>query len=113
MVNRYLESVLEDAKGLEGDRLEELRTSLKPEAERSVKRILIIDRIADIQGLTASEDEIDERVESLAERSKTSPAEVYARLQKSGQLESLEREITEEKVFGFLKEQSEITDAVG
>jgi trigger factor len=113
MVARYLDSVLDDAKGLGDERLEELRDSLKPEAERSVKRILIIDRIAEVQGLTASEDEIDERVESLAERSKTSPAEVYARLQKSGQIESLEREITEEKVFEFLKEQSEITDATG
>jgi trigger factor len=113
MVDRYLDSVLEDAKGLDEERAAELRTSLKPEAERAVKRILIIDRIAETQGLKASEDAIDERVESLAERSKTTPAEVYARLQKSGQLESLEREITEEMVFEFLKEQSEITEAAG
>jgi FKBP-type peptidyl-prolyl cis-trans isomerase (trigger factor) len=111
MVARYLDSVLEDAKGLDEERAAELRASLKPEAERAVKRILIIDRIAETQGLKASEDAIDERVESLAERSKTTPSEVYARLQKSGQLESLEREITEEMVFEFLKEQSEITDA--
>jgi hypothetical protein len=36
---------------------------------------------------------------------------VYADLQKAGRLEMLERELTERKVFDFLKEQSEITDS--
>jgi trigger factor len=111
MVKRYLESVLGEAKGLDEEKLEELRSSLRPEAERAVKRILVIDRIAETQGLNASEEELDDRIEAIAESNNASPAEVYARLQKSGQLESLEREITEGKVFDLLKEQSEITQA--
>ena len=35
----------------------------------------------------------------------------YAELQKAGRIEALERDLTERKVFDFLSEQSEITDA--
>ena len=76
-----------------------------------MKRILVIDRVAEMQELGASEDEIDERVESIAEKSGTTPAQVYAELQKAGRIEGLEREITESKVFDYLMGQSEITDA--
>jgi trigger factor len=111
MVDRYIESLLGDTQGADPEKVEEFKVSLQAEAERAVKRILLIERVADTQELRASEEEIDERVEEIAERASAQPAQVYARLQKSGGLEQLEREITEKKVFGFLLEQSEITDA--
>ena len=80
-----------------------------PEAERAVKRLLVIDRLAEAQGLTATEDEIDQRVEEIAAANQTTPAKVYASLQKAGRLESIERELTEKKVFSYLESQSEIT----
>ena len=86
-------------------------TTLRPEAERAVKRFLLIDKIAQIQELTATEDELDQRIEDIAQKNDTDAAKVYAELQKAGRLETLEREITETKVFDFLKAQSEITDA--
>jgi hypothetical protein len=50
-------------------------------------------------------------VEEIAAANDSTAAQVYASLQKAGRLESLERELTERKVFDFLKEQSQITDA--
>ena len=76
-----------------------------------MKRILMIDRIADTQGLRATEDELDDRIEEIADANETAAAKVYAELQKAGRLEAIERELTETKVFNFLKEQSEIIDA--
>jgi trigger factor len=111
MVARYADSVLGDQPGLPPERLEEVRDSIRPEAERAVKRFLLMDRIAETQQLVATEADLDERVQEIAEKNDMAPEKVYARLQKSGQLESLEREITEAKVFAFLEEQSEITDA--
>ena len=87
-----------------------MKASVRPEAERAVKRILIIDRVADTQQLRATEADLDDRIEEIARSNDTAPEKVYASLQKSGRLESLEREITEGKVFDFLKEQSEITE---
>ncbi|MEQ1857965.1 MAG: trigger factor [Longimicrobiales bacterium] len=109
MVDRYLDSILGEAKDVPAERIAEARDQIKPEAERAVKRILALDRIADAQGLAASEDEIDKRVEEIATANATTPAKVYASLQKAGRLESIERELTEKKVFDFLKAQSEIT----
>jgi trigger factor len=108
MVDRYVESVLGDTENVDPERLATAREQIRPEAEQAVKRILIIERVAETQDLRATEEELDERIETIAEKNDTRPAEVYARFQKSGRLEVLEREITESKVFDFLKGQSEI-----
>lgn len=111
MVDRYLDSVLGDTGKAAAEQVEQLRGQLRPEAERAVKRFLVVDFVARQQELSASEDEVDERVQEMAERSKANPGDLYARLQKAGRLEQLEQEITEQKVFAYLFEQSEITQA--
>ena len=109
MVDRYLDTILGEAKDVPAEKLAEAREQIRPEAERQVKRILAIDRVAEARGLAATEDDIDKRVEEIATANSTSQAKVYASLQKAGRLESIERELTERKVFDFLKAQSEIT----
>lgn len=111
MVERYMDSMLGDVEGVDPEKLARAREEIRPRAERSVKRILLVDRIAGSQELGATEDEIDERIEEIAEKNDTTPSEVYARLQRSGRLEVIERELTERKVFEFLKEQSEVVPA--
>jgi trigger factor len=108
MVDRYVEGVMGDTEGVDPEAVARAREQIRPEAERAVKRIVLVDRIAETQDLRASEQELDERVTLIAEKNEVSEAKVYAQLQKSGRLEALEREITERKVFEFLKEQSEI-----
>ena len=58
----------------------------------------------------ATEEELDGRIEEIGELCGDTHAQINATLQKSERLEALEREITERKVFDFLKEQSEITE---
>ncbi len=111
MVERYMASILGNANELPPEKLAEMKEKLAPETERAVKRILVIDRIADGQNLRATEAELDERIEAIAERAGQTPSQVYGNLQRSERMETLEREITETKVFDFLKEQSEIKDA--
>jgi trigger factor len=108
MVDRYVDSFIGDAQGVPAERVEEARRQIRPEAERAVKRILLLDRVAQMQGLSATDDDIDARVEEIAAANETTAAKVYASMQKAGRLETLERELTEKKVFDFLKEQSEI-----
>lgn len=111
MVDRYIDSVLGDTSEADPGRVAEAREQLRTEAEHAVKRFLLIDRIAQLESLTATEEEIDERVQKIAEENDQSPAQVYARLQKAGRLEQLEQDLTEEKVFEKLKTQSEIVEA--
>ena len=111
MVERYMASILGKANELPPEKLAEMKEKLAPETERAVKRILVIDRIAEGQSLRATEAELDERIESIAESAGKTPAQVYGNLQRDKRMEALEREITETKVFNFLKAQSEIKDA--
>ena len=111
MVDRYVESVLGNPEGVPPEKLAEAKEQLSPQAEHAVKRILAIDRLSEIQELGATEEDLDDRIEEIAEKSGDTPARIYASLQKGERLEALEREITERKVFDFLKEQSEITEA--
>jgi len=117
MLERYLEYMLGEDPDKpekrtrspeEEDRFLQLREGLRPQAEWGLKRTLIVERIAEQEGLRASQDEIDERVDALASKHDRSPSEVWIQLEKSGQLEVLEREITEEKVFEFLKSQNTV-----
>ncbi|TVR65425.1 MAG: hypothetical protein EA422_04300, partial [Gemmatimonadales bacterium] len=111
MVDQYIRSAAGDEKNELGEEeMVQLREQFGPRAESAVQRFIVIDRIARARELEATEDDLDERIEEMAERSGSNPGEIYARLQKSGQLDRLQREITERKVFDFLKSESTITD---
>lgn len=92
----------------ENERLERIRQTVRPQAEWGLKRTMIVEHIAEKEGLTATQDEIDARVEELATSHGRTPSEVWLQLEKSGQLEMLEREITQDKVFDFLLAQNTV-----
>lgn len=77
-------------------------------AERQVRRDLVIDTIAEREGLTATEADVDARVAEVAEKRNADAGQVYAAMQKAGRLREIERSITEDKVFGWLKERNTI-----
>ena len=112
MVDRYVDSLLGDTSKAEADAVARIREQIRPEAERGVKRILVIDHVAEVREIHATEDEVGQRVAEFAEKGGTTPAQTRAQLQKEGRLDGLEREIIERKVIEFLREQSEIIDEV-
>ena len=118
MVERYLDYMM--GEGREGrapkakrtpeqeERFSQFREMMRPQAETALKRILVIESLADTQGLRATQDEVDARVELLAQAHGRSPSDVWLELEKSGQLQGLEAEITEEKVFEWLRAQNTV-----
>ena len=66
--------------------------------------------MAEREHLSASEEDVDHRIEEIAKRRNTEPGKIYASLQKANRLRELERNITEEKVFSYLLEQSKVID---
>ncbi len=93
------------------DQLDKFGTEFLPIAERQVQRDLVIDHLAQRENLAASEEELDKRIEEIAERRGDKPGEVYAALQKAGRIKEIEQSITEGKVFEYLLDQSTITNA--
>ena len=90
------------------DERERFRGEFRPVAERQVRRDLIIETVAEREGLKATESDIDERVAEVASKRGADPGQVYASLQKAGRLREIEQSITEEKVFKWLTERNEI-----
>ena len=111
MIDRYVRAALGDPKDVPAEQFSQAKEQLRPRALHTVKRHIVIDRIAERESLAATTEEVDNEIERIAERTGSEPHHVYAHLQKSDRLDPLEREITERKVFDFLKTQSEIIDA--
>jgi trigger factor len=111
MVSQYVLRMFPPTKGVPEERVEELRQAARPAAERAIRRSLVIERIAEMNDLRATAEEVDARVEEIAQRNNRQAGEVWAQLQRTGRLEGVESEIMEEKVFSFLETQSTIEDA--
>ena len=83
-------------------------TEFRAMAERQVRRDLVIDTIAEREGLTATEADLDERIAEMAEKRGVNPGQLYASLQKANRLQELERSITDDRVFKWLLEQNTV-----
>lgn len=74
----------------------------RPMAERQVRRDVVIDTIAEKEGLVASTSDVDDKVAEMAAKSGVETGQLYVRLEKEGRLKELERTATDDKVFGWL-----------
>lgn len=107
-VNQLIDGYVQAYQIPESER-DKFRNEFRPVAERQVRRDLIIDTIAETEGLKATEADIDDRVAEVASKRGADPGQVYASLQKSGRLREIEQSITEDKVFARLLERNEIS----
>ncbi|MBR9990511.1 MAG: trigger factor [Gemmatimonadetes bacterium] len=108
MVRGYLDQMMPTREGADPAKLEELRMQMWPMAETALKRSMVVDRIAEMEALRPTAAEMDARIDDMAERMGRPRGEVIAQLRKAGRLVELEQEITEEKVFDYLKSLSDI-----
>ena len=90
------------------DQREKFATEFRSMAERQIRRDLVIETIAEREGLAASEKDIDDRITEQSEKRGVNPGQLYAQLEKSGRLKEMERSLTEDKVFGWLMEKNEV-----
>jgi trigger factor len=93
------------------ERWEQFAKEFRTVAESQVKRDLVLDHVVEAQKLHATEAELDEKIQQLAERRGMKPAELYASLEKAKRLRDVARSITEEKVFTYLLSQSTVEPA--
>ena len=96
------------AYGVPEERWPKFAEEFRPVAEAQVRRDLVLDHVMDAQQLRATEAELDQRIQELAERRGMPPAQLYASLEKAKRLRDVERSITEEKVFAYLLSQSTV-----
>ncbi len=109
MVDRYTVALVgEPPEGADPELVNSARQEARPAAIWGIKRTLILQQIAEDMDFEATREEVEERLQALAQRTGRPLGELRARLSKSGELQELERAITESKVFEHLREQSKI-----
>nr|MCU0647874.1 trigger factor [Gemmatimonadaceae bacterium] len=69
--------------GIGEEQMGQFRETFRPMAERQVRRDLVIDTLAEREGLKASESDVDAKVEELAKDRNLDPGQLYATLQKN------------------------------
>jgi trigger factor len=106
LVARYVEAY--QVPETERDRFAE---EFKPVAERQVRRDVVIELLAERHGLVPGEADVDEKVAQLAKQRGVNVGELYASLQKAGRIPVLEREIMEDRVFGWLLDRNTVVES--
>ena len=106
-VRQFAENYAE-AYQIPAEEREKFATEFRSMAERQIRRDLVIETIAEREGLAATEKDIDDRITEQAEKRGVNPGQLYAQLEKSGRLKEIERSLTEDKVFQWLLEKNEV-----
>ena len=99
--------------GVDPERLpwdyEKLLAEMRPGAEAAVKRALLIEAIADKEGLAATDADVEAEIERLAQASQRPVPAVRAMFEQSGDLERLRASLGERRTVDFLIERAAIT----
>ncbi len=94
---------MEDMKKMD---LPRLRSGQRDQALQDVKSSLLLERIADLENIAVSEDELNHELDSLAQQTKQTPEAVRAKLTQDGGLDRIRNRIRTEKTLEFLYHQS-------
>ncbi len=94
---------MEDLKKMD---LPRLRAGQREQAVNDVKFSLLLERIADLEKIQVSDEEVNREVEALAKQSKQTSEAVHARLTQDGGLDRIRMRIRSEKTLDFLYHQS-------
>ncbi|MGI6082870.1 MAG: trigger factor, partial [Limnochordia bacterium] len=96
------------------ENVENLLERYKPEAEEALRRRLVLEAIAEKEGLTVTSDEVEERIETWiqAEESSDRAEEVRTYYEDSERREAVSADLRLEKVIQFLVDNAVITEKV-
>ena len=86
-----------------------LLEDLKPGAEKAVKRALLLEAIAEKEGLATGDEQVDAEVERIAQASQRPAPAVRRMMEQSGDLDSLRYSLREAKTLDFLIERAQVT----
>ncbi|MCM8762461.1 MAG: hypothetical protein NC905_03650 [Candidatus Omnitrophica bacterium] len=85
---------------------------VKPEAVLSVKRYLVLDKVAEMENIEAEEKEINERIEEISRSAGESSEQVRQKLEKADRMEALKDEIRIQKAFRFMRDNAKFIERV-
>lgn len=115
--NQRFESVLRDmmSRGVDPRQQnvnwEGARAELKVQAEEDVRATLLMERIAETEKLTVSDEEVEAEIETVAQMARQPKEQIRAALTKHGGERSIAQRLRNRKALDLLVENANITDA--
>ncbi len=103
-VRQYLEAT--------GTTVESMLNDVRPGAETTVKTGAVLDAVAEAEGLTASDEELEQRLDGMAAQAGMEPAEFRSRLEESGRMTTVRRQLVREKAADLIVENAVPTEPV-
>ncbi|MYD62866.1 MAG: trigger factor [Gemmatimonadetes bacterium] len=115
MVENYLNGMVESYKqeqaghdqGIDEDAL---REEGRDQAERGVKRFLLLDAVADQENIEVTDDDLDKHLEEMSQRHNIEGPRLRQILSRTEQLDQIESEIKTQKTFDFLIDNADVED---
>jgi trigger factor len=103
-----LDTVVNEAhyRGLTREELEQNRDAIIESATLTAKRQLrlryLLGRIAEEEGITVSDDEVDAKIQTLAAGQRSTPEKIRAQIEKNDRMDMLRSRIRDEKTMQSL-----------
>jgi trigger factor len=85
---------------------DQLVDEAKPDAERALRREAVLAAVVEAEGIEPSDDDLEEALGASAEREKTTPAKLLARLRDAGREQSLQRDVASRRALDLLAEEA-------
>ena len=90
--------------------LEDMKESMRPDAETGVKIDLVLEAVAKVEDIKASEEEIKEQAGMIAKHYQQDPDEFYKMLEREGRFDFITNGVVKEKTIQFLVDNSSIVE---
>jgi trigger factor len=118
LIDRYAQLLVNRAKqqlvmmGIDVDGIDDakMRLELRGEAEEEARGSILIQAIAEREGITVSDADLQKRIAELAAARNENPKQLRAELEKDGRIHQIEGQIREQKALDMLIAQAKITD---
>ncbi len=89
---------------------DELKDKMRPAGADEVRGQLLLESIADKEGVTVTDEELTRHVETTAKGRNMAPAKLRAEWQRDGRLDSVTYTLRQDKVLKFLVEHANVTE---
>ncbi|MGE5181603.1 MAG: hypothetical protein ACM31C_06060, partial [Acidobacteriota bacterium] len=89
---------------------DDLREKMKPAGADEVRGQLLLEAIADKEGLAVTDEELAAHIEQTAKARNMAPAKLRAEWQRDGRIDSVTYSLRQDKVLKFLVDNAQVTE---
>ncbi|MBM7854550.1 trigger factor [Desulfohalotomaculum tongense] len=90
--------------------IDELRDKMKDDAEKEVRRELVLDEIAKVENISVTDEELDKEIAEMAPQFRQEPGQLKLTLESMGSLEMVKEDILRRKIVKYLTEEANVIE---